>query len=48
VVPLDPVRPIPTVDGASNRQTAVLVLMHVLAAAVVVRMLNSHTGRGTR
>ena len=30
---------IPTVDGASNPQTAVLVAMHVIAAAVIVGML---------
>jgi hypothetical protein len=39
---------IPTVDGASNGQTAVLVLMHVIAAAVIVRMLTSQRGRATR
>jgi hypothetical protein len=38
---------IPTVEGASNGQTAVLVLMHVIAAAVIVRMLTSQTGRDT-
>ena len=30
---------IPGVDGASNGQTAVLVLMHVVAASVIVGML---------
>jgi hypothetical protein len=30
---------IPGVEGASNGQTAVLVLMHVVAAAVIVPML---------
>ena len=39
---------IPTVDGASNGQTAVLVLMHVIAAGVIVRMLTGHTGSDTR
>ena len=39
---------IPTVDGASNGQTAVLVLMHVIAAAVIVRMLTSQRGRAPR
>jgi hypothetical protein len=32
---------IPTVPGSSNAQTAVLVLMHVIAAAVIVRMLTA-------
>jgi hypothetical protein len=32
---------IPTVPGASDAQTAVLVLMHVIAAAVIVRMLTT-------
>jgi hypothetical protein len=36
---------IPGVEGASNAQTAVLVLMHVIAAAVIVRMLTSQRGR---
>jgi hypothetical protein len=39
---------IPTVPGASNAQTAVLVLMHVIAAAVIVRMLTSTTHRAAR
>ena len=39
---------IPTVPGASNGQTAVLVLMHVIAAAVIVRMLTSQPSRETR
>ena len=39
---------IPTVDGASNGQTAVLILMHVIAAAVIVRMLTSQRRRDTR
>ena len=30
---------IPTVPGSSNAQTAVLVLMHIIAAVVIVRML---------
>jgi hypothetical protein len=38
---------VPTVPGASNAQTAVLVLMHVIAAAVIVRMLTSQLGRHT-
>jgi hypothetical protein len=36
---------IPTVPGASNGQTAVLVLMHVIAAAVIVRLLTSQSRR---
>ena len=32
---------IPTVPGASDAQTAVLVLMHVIAASVIVRMLTT-------
>ena len=32
---------IPTVPGSTNAQVAVLVLMHVIAAAVIVRMLTS-------
>ena len=39
---------IPTVPGASNAQTAVLVLMHVVAAAVIVRLLTSTPGRQAR
>jgi hypothetical protein len=30
---------IPTVPGATNEQTAILVMMHVVAAAVIVPML---------
>jgi tryptophan-rich sensory protein len=36
---------IPTVPGASNPQTAILVLMHVIAAAVIVRLLTSTPAR---
>jgi hypothetical protein len=32
---------IPTVPGSSNDQTAILVLMHVVAAAVIVPMLTA-------
>ncbi len=32
---------IPTVPGATGGQTAILVLMHVVAAAVIVRMLTT-------
>jgi hypothetical protein len=39
---------IPTVPGASNEQTAILVLMHVIAAAVIVRLLTSTPGRQAR
>jgi hypothetical protein len=39
---------IPTVPGASNAQTAVLVLMHVIAAAVIVRLLTSTPARRAR
>src|ERR1700737_744558 len=35
---------IPTVPGSSNEQTAILVLMHVIAAAVIVRLLTSTQG----
>ena len=34
---------IPTVPGATVAQTAILVLMHVVAAAVIVRMLTTVT-----
>ena len=34
---------IPTVAGSSNAQTAVLILMHVVAAAVIVGMLTYYT-----
>jgi len=34
---------IPTVAGSSNAQTAVLILMHVVAAAVIVGMLARYT-----
>jgi len=39
---------IPTVPGASNAQTAVLVLMHVIAASVIVRLLTSTPARQPR
>jgi hypothetical protein len=39
---------IPTVPGASSGQTAVLMLMHVVAAAVIVGMLTSRTRSVTR
>ena len=39
---------IPTVPGASNGQTAILVLMHVIAAAVIVRLLTSTPARQAR
>ena len=39
---------IPTVPGASSGQTAILVLMHVIAAAVIVRLLTSTPGRQAR
>jgi hypothetical protein len=32
---------IPTVPGSSNAQTAILIVMHVIAAAVIVGMLSS-------
>jgi tryptophan-rich sensory protein len=32
---------IPTVPGVTNEQIAILVLMHVVAAVVIVRMLTS-------
>ena len=34
---------IPTVPGASSGQTAILMLMHVVAAAVIVGLLTSYT-----
>jgi tryptophan-rich sensory protein len=34
---------IPTVPGASNPQTAILVLMHVIAAGVIVCQLTKHS-----
>jgi hypothetical protein len=39
---------IPTVPGASNGQTAILVLMHVIAASVIVRLLTSTPARQPR
>ena len=39
---------IPTVPGASNGQTAVLVLMHVIAASVIVRLLTGTPARQPR
>jgi tryptophan-rich sensory protein len=39
---------IPTVPGASNGQTAILVLMHVIAAGVIVRLLTSTPARQPR
>jgi tryptophan-rich sensory protein len=39
---------IPTVPGSSNAQTAVLILMHVIAAAVIVRMLTATSRRAPR
>jgi len=36
---------IPTVPGASNAQTAILALMHVIAAAMIVRLLTSTYSR---
>ncbi len=42
---------IPTVDGASPGQTAILIVMHVVAAATIVRMLTRFapgTSRRTR
>jgi tryptophan-rich sensory protein len=39
---------IPTVPGASDAQTAVLVLMHVVAAGVIVGLLTSHPRPRTR
>jgi hypothetical protein len=34
---------IPSQPGATNGQTAILVLMHIVAAGVIVRMLTSYT-----
>jgi Kef-type K+ transport system membrane component KefB len=34
---------IPTVEGSSNGQTAVLIMMHIVAAAVIVGMLTRYT-----
>jgi hypothetical protein len=39
---------IPTVPGSSNGQTAILVLMHVIAAGVIVRLLTSTPARRAR
>ena len=39
---------IPMVPGASNAQTAILVLMHVIAASVIVRLLTSTPARQPR
>jgi len=39
---------IPTVPGASNGQTAILVLMHVIAASVIVRLLTGTPARQPR
>ncbi|HEY8766885.1 MAG TPA: DUF6069 family protein [Dehalococcoidia bacterium] len=39
---------IPTIPGASNGQTAILVLMHVIAAGVIVRLLTSTPARQPR
>jgi hypothetical protein len=39
---------IPTVPGSSTAQTAVLVLMHVIAAAAIVRLLTSTPARRAR
>jgi hypothetical protein len=39
---------IPTVPGASNAQTAILVLMHVIAAGVIVRLLTGTPRRQAR
>ena len=39
---------IPTVPGASNGQTAILVLMHVIAVSVIVRLLTSTPARQPR
>jgi hypothetical protein len=39
---------IPTVPGASTGQTAILVLMHVIAASVIVRLLTSTPARQPR
>jgi len=39
---------IPTVPGSSTAQTAILVLMHVIAASVIVRLLTSTPARQPR
>jgi hypothetical protein len=39
---------IPTVEGASNAQTAVLIFMHTVAAGVIVGMLTSFARPRTR
>lgn len=39
---------IPTVPGASVGQTAILILMHVVAAGVIVGMLTGLAGRSAR
>ena len=39
---------IPGVEGASNGQTAVLVLMHIVAAAVIIGMLTKLAGSRAR
>jgi len=39
---------IPTVPGSSVGQTAILVLMHVIAASVIVRLLTSTPARQPR
>ena len=39
---------IPTVPGASNAQAAILMLMHVIAASVIVRLLISTPARQPR
>ncbi len=36
---------VPTVPGSSDAQIAVLMLMHVIAAGVIVRMLTSYQAR---
>ena len=36
---------IPTVPGSTSAQTAILVMMHAVAAAVIVRMLTTSTRR---
>jgi hypothetical protein len=38
---------VPTLEGASNGQTAILVLTHVVAASIIVGMLTKY-GRGSR
>jgi hypothetical protein len=39
---------IPTVPGSSTGQTAILVLMHIIAASVIVRLLTSTPARRPR